>query len=47
MGTGKTVFTKKMPMVLYGARYAPDGTQIAITSNDNKTHFVNIPANAR
>ncbi len=42
----KPLFSKKLPIVLYSAGYFPDGRRIAVTANDGKTHFVDLPPEA-
>jgi WD40 repeat protein len=45
--SGKPVFTADLPHVLYSGSYSPDGKRIAVTANDSKVHFVDLPAAAQ
>jgi len=46
-GSGKLLFRKDLPRVLYFGAYSPQGDRIALAGSDGVVYFLDVPAGAR
>jgi len=46
VASGKPVFTKTLPSVLYSGCYAPDGHRIVVTADDHRAYRLDLPPSA-
>lgn len=45
--SGKNLLAKKLPVVLYGGSYSPDGNRIVVTAANDRAVILELPAAAR